>query len=69
MKVQKDMDLEDLAREIPQAIGWLTRRNVICIQCGTPLWKTVGEAIHDAGYEKVDAMIEELNRSLENEEH
>ncbi len=63
-QITKDMDLEDVAAEAPKAIGLLTRRNIICIQCGTPLWKTVEEAIQDAGYEDVDAVVAEVNEQI-----
>lgn len=62
--ISKDMDLEDVAAQSPKAIGWLTRKGVVCIQCGTPLWKTVEEAIRDAGYDDVDGMIREINESI-----
>ncbi len=60
-QITKDMDLEDVAREAPKAIGAMTRRGIICIQCGTPLWKTVEEAMRDAGIEDVDALVKEVN--------
>ena len=63
-KITGDMDLEDVAAAVPKAIGLLTRRNIICIQCGTPLWKTVAEAIRDAGFENVDEIIQEVNNEL-----
>ncbi|MCB2213543.1 DUF1858 domain-containing protein [bacterium] len=63
--ITKDMDLEDVARVSPFAIRLLTRRDIICIQCGTPLWKTVEEAIRDAGIEDVDGLISEVNLELE----
>lgn len=63
-KIHGGMDLEDVAAQVPEAIGLLTRRNIICIQCGTPLWKTVAEAIRDAGYEDSEQIIREVNDEL-----
>jgi hypothetical protein len=62
--INANMDLEDVARESPLAIRLLTERNIICLGCGTPLWKTVEEAIHDAGQEDVEAIISEVNLEL-----
>ncbi|MFH0883193.1 MAG: hypothetical protein V2A56_09435 [bacterium] len=62
--ISGEMELEDLAAQNPKAIGLLTRRNIVCIRCGTPLWKTVEEAIHDAGIEDTEKVIEEVNREL-----
>ena len=62
--INAGMDLEDVAMLSPVAIRLLTRRNIICIQCGTPLWKTVEEAILDAGYEDVEGIIAEVNAGI-----
>lgn len=59
-----EMELEDLAAQNPKAIGLLTRRNIVCIRCGTPLWKTVEEAIRDAGIEDTEKVIREVNEEL-----
>jgi Arc/MetJ family transcription regulator len=63
-QITKDMDLEDLAAEVPKAIRLLTKRNIVCLRCGTPLWKTVEEAIHDAGLEDVEGIVKEINEEL-----
>lgn len=62
--ISANMDLEDVAREAPLAIRLLTERDIVCIACGTPLWKTVEEAIHDAGLNDVDGIINEINTEL-----
>ncbi len=62
--ISGDMDLEDVAAQNPKAIGLLTRRNIVCIRCGTPLWKTVNEAIRDAGIDDPDRIILEVNEEL-----
>ncbi len=62
--IAANMDLEDVARESPLAIRLLTERNIVCIACGTPLWKTVEEAIHDAGLEEVETIVNEVNLEL-----
>ena len=66
--ITRDMDLEDVAAQVPRAIRSLTQRNIVCIQCGTPLWKTVEEAILDAGLEDVDGIIADVNREVEADE-
>jgi hypothetical protein len=63
-----EMEIEDVAAQMPKAIGALTRRNIVCIQCGTPLWKTVEEAIRDAGFDDPGAIIAEVNAELETAE-
>lgn len=62
--ISPEMELEDVARISPVAIRLLTRRDIVCIACGTPLWKTVEEAIRDAGHEDVDSIVAEVNAEL-----
>ncbi|HEX05384.1 MAG TPA: hypothetical protein ENH10_09585 [Bacteroidetes bacterium] len=62
--ITAEMDLEDVASITPKAIRLLTERNIVCIACGTPLWKTVGEAIQDAGLDNVDVIVAEVNAEL-----
>lgn len=64
-----DMELEDLAAKYPYAIRLFSRRNIICIKCGTPLWITVEEAIRRAGHENVEEILEEVNKELAKELH
>ena len=64
LAITRDMELEDVASQVPRAIRALSHRNIVCIQCGTPLWKTVAEAITDAGYEDIDGIIAEVNREV-----
>lgn len=63
-RLTKNMELEDLARDFPVAIKLLSRRDIVCLRCGTPLWKTVEQAIQDAGYEDVDTVLAEVNAEL-----
>ncbi|MBD3167306.1 hypothetical protein GF324_11955 [bacterium] len=67
VKITREMDLEDVARVSPKAIGSMTRREIVCIQCGTPLWKTVEEAMRDSGVkeEEIDALIDTINNEVE----
>lgn len=62
--ITREMELEDVAAQVPKAIRLLSRRDIVCIQCGTPLWKTVAEAITDAGYDDVDGIVAEVNQEL-----
>lgn len=41
--------MEDLVREYPRAPSFLRERGVVCIQCGEPVWGTLGEVIAEKG--------------------
>jgi hypothetical protein len=45
--------IEDLAADFPAVIPILVRYGVVCIECGEPVWGTLGEALDRAGIKKV----------------
>ena len=49
--VTLEMYIEDLVKEFPDAVGFLTRNGIRCIRCGEPVWKTLGKLLRDDGIE------------------
>jgi methionine synthase II (cobalamin-independent) len=60
--ISPDTLMEDLVREHPQVVPILVRRGVVCIQCGEPVWGTLGEALQRAGIIDQDSMMTELDK-------
>jgi methionine synthase II (cobalamin-independent) len=58
--ITQDILMEDLVRDYPQVVPMLVRRGVVCIQCGEPVWGTLGEALQRAGIEDREFMMNEL---------
>jgi methionine synthase II (cobalamin-independent) len=50
MTVHKDILIEDLIRELPQAVRYLKQHNIKCLECGEPIWGTLAEAARQKGY-------------------
>jgi methionine synthase II (cobalamin-independent) len=46
--------IEDLVQDFPEVIPTLVRHGVICIECGEPIWGTLGEAMERAGIKNRD---------------
>jgi hypothetical protein len=63
-KITLDTDVEDLAREFPDAVGFLTKQGVRCIRCGEPVWGTLGQLLEDDGVADPQALVDELNKFL-----
>ena len=59
--ITSDIPIEEVVERFPEAVGILSRRGVICIQCGAPVWGTLAEAVQRAGLD-VDELLAELNR-------
>ena len=62
--ITRDIYIEDLIKDYPQSVSLLTRRGVICIQCGEPVWGTLDEALKRAGIEDEDELVGQLNAAV-----
>jgi hypothetical protein len=63
-KVTLDIEVEDLAREFPEAVGFLTKKGVRCIRCGEPVWGTLGKLLEEDGIDNPHVLVDELNAFL-----
>ena len=66
LPISPDIQVEDLAREHPESVGFLTRRGVRCIRCGEPVWGTLEDLFREDGVEDPLSLLAELNLFLEN---
>jgi hypothetical protein len=46
--------IEDLVTDFPTVIPILVRYGVVCLECGEPVWGTLGEALDRAGIKKIE---------------
>ena len=62
MKVEKDILIEDLVRELPQSVRYLQQQHIKCLECGEPIWGTLEEAARQKGYgdEDIARFVEDL---------
>ncbi len=63
-KVVLETSVEDLVRQHPEAVGFLTRHGLRCIRCGEPLWCSLGELFREDGVPAPEALLAELNEFL-----
>ena len=63
-KVTLDIEVEDLARVYPEAVGFLTKKGVRCIRCGEPVWGTLGELLVEDDIDQPQALVDDLNAFL-----
>ena len=61
--ISPDMEVEEVVRRFPEAVKTLTRLRVICIQCGTPVWGSIAEAVRAAGLDP-ERVLREVNDEL-----
>jgi len=54
MKITKDISIEELVENVPQAVKYLMHEGIKCIACGEPIWGTLEEAAKEKGYTDQD---------------
>jgi len=66
MNVSKDILIEDLVNQFPNAIDFLSTRKIRCIRCGEPIWGTLAEAAKEKGYtdHEIDLLVNDLNQII-----
>jgi len=47
--INKDIEIEDLVRQYPFTVKYLSEKGIKCIACGEPIWGTLGEAAQEKG--------------------
>jgi hypothetical protein len=64
IKITLDTDVESLAQDHPEAVGFLTKQGIRCIRCGEPVWGTLGVLLKEEGVDDPDDLIQKLNAYL-----
>ena len=62
--ITKDIYIEDLVAQYPQAVTFLMQQGIVCVQCGEPVWGSLAEAAERKGITNIEGIVQELNRFL-----
>lgn len=65
--LRKDMFIEDLVREYPEAVRPLAEAGLVCVACGEPLWGTLEELAREKGFQDLDNLLSKINDDLKTE--
>ena len=60
--IDKDITIEKLVAQMPEAVRFLMKKGIRCIACGEPVWGTLSEAAQEKGFD--DAAIEQFVAEL-----
>ena len=62
--ITKDITIEELVDKIPESVHLLSKRGVICILCGEPVWGTLDELAKSKQLtnEQINEIVLELNK-------
>jgi hypothetical protein len=64
MEIQKDILIEELVENKPEAVTYLSKKGIKCLACGEPIWGTLEEAAKEKGFsdQEIDTFVEDLNQ-------
>ncbi|NOX64711.1 MAG: DUF1858 domain-containing protein [Chlorobi bacterium] len=64
MRITKDIEIEDLVNELPDAVGYLREEGIRCLRCGEPIWGSLENAAKEKGYndKDIERFVKELNK-------
>lgn len=63
-KVFKEIYIEDLVADYPDAVSYLMEKGIRCIRCGEPSWGTLESAAKEKGFtdKDIELFVNDLNR-------
>ncbi|MFO8235326.1 MAG: hypothetical protein R6U04_07985 [Bacteroidales bacterium] len=68
MKITKDITIEELVENVPQAVKYLMHKGIKCVACGEPIWGTLEDAAKEKGFtdEDINNFVNELQEFADN---
>ena len=49
-KIDKNIEIEDLVKLIPESVVYLMEKGIRCLRCGEPIWGTLESAAKEKGF-------------------
>lgn len=67
MEITKTITIEDLVRQLPDAVIYLSDKGIRCIRCGEPIWGTLEEAAREKGFndDEIQNFVDDLKKIAE----
>ncbi len=64
--ITKEIEIEDLIKEIPQAVTFLMDKGIRCLRCGEPIWGTLETAAKEKGFNdfEIEVFVNDLNKLM-----
>lgn len=61
--VTKEIEIEDLVKQIPEAVVYLMENGIRCLRCGEPIWGTLENAAKEKGFSdtEISKFVTDLN--------
>ena len=63
-KINKEIEIEDLVKIIPNSVIYLMEKGIRCLRCGEPIWGSLESAALEKGFsdKEISKFVDELNK-------
>lgn len=63
-RITKEIEIEDLVKQIPESVTYLMKNGIRCLQCGEPIWGTLETAAKEKSFDElqIEKLIIDLNK-------
>lgn len=62
MKINKEIEIEELVKILPESVSYLMDNGIRCLRCGEPIWGSLENAAREKGFN--DSEIENFTNEL-----
>jgi len=64
--ITKEKWVEEILEKYPTAQEFLSKKNIVCVMCGEPVWGSLEELMQDKDFsnEEINTIIKELNEFI-----
>ena len=68
-RVTKEIEIEDLVKQIPESVTYLMDNGIRCLRCGEPIWGTLESAAKEKGFDElqIEKFVVDLNKLVESD--
>lgn len=62
-RINKETEIEDLLKIIPESVTYLMEKGIRCLRCGEPIWGSLESAAKEKGFndKEITKFVEEIN--------
>ena len=67
-KINKEIEIEDLVKILPNSVIYLMEKGIRCLRCGEPIWGSLEGAAKEKGFNdlEISKFVDEINSLFEN---
>ncbi len=64
--ITKKIEIEDLIKEIPEAVTYLMEKEIRCLRCGEPIWGTLETVAKEKEFNdlEIESFVNDLNKLI-----